>query len=87
MVGIPPIKMVMNGGWFILAIPTLDICWVNYKNLTVNSLDFYDLFRLVNIMVYPDLIYVILSQLGTLSIIRGAVSYACQTYAYVGVYT
>ena len=23
MVGIPPIKMVMNGGWFIIAIPTL----------------------------------------------------------------
>ena len=23
MVGIPPIKMVMTGGWFIIAIPTL----------------------------------------------------------------
>ena len=27
MVGIPPIKMVMNGGWFIIAIPTLCSFW------------------------------------------------------------
>ena len=27
MVGIPPIKMVMNGGWFIIAIPTSWDLW------------------------------------------------------------
>ena len=40
MVGIPAIKMVMHGGWFIIAIPTLNgyrYIWVNYNDLIVLS--------------------------------------------------
>ena len=37
MVNIPPIKMVMNGGWFIIAIPTLMITIKKMMNPNVNS--------------------------------------------------
>ena len=43
MVNIPPIKIVMNGGWFNIAIPTLMSAWNPFDMFYKNTERFLDL--------------------------------------------